>query len=283
MVMESRDIAWGQEQRLEFLESQLFWKGGVNRSDLVREFGLSVPQASKDLSLYQAKAPQNVRYDKSKKRYLASEQFRPQFVELDAETYLRQLQNGEQGEGSTSGFETETLPIPKRRIQPEILRRVAQAAQARVAIDVRYQSMNPAKPEPLSRRISPRAFASDGLRWHVRAYCHESETFKDFILARMISVGKRTHPGNGSEDAYWNERFTVVLRPNPKLSEGQQRAVALDFGMSTSSAAISVRKAMLYYFVRRLRLDLDTERPSEAPIVADNRAELMATLEDVAG
>src|SRR4051812_14242301 len=84
-------LRWGIERRLEFVEFRLFWEEGVNRSDIVGEFGVSVPQASKDLALYQEQAPDNIRYDRSLKRYFASETFRPKFIELDAAAYLERL------------------------------------------------------------------------------------------------------------------------------------------------------------------------------------------------
>ena len=65
-------LKWGVEQRLEFIEFRLYWEGGVNRSDIIEAFGVSVPQASKDLTLYQERAPENAIYDKSAKRYVAS-------------------------------------------------------------------------------------------------------------------------------------------------------------------------------------------------------------------
>lgn len=50
-------MRWGVEKRLEFIEFRLFWEGGINRADIMEQFGVSVPQASKDLSLYEQKAP----------------------------------------------------------------------------------------------------------------------------------------------------------------------------------------------------------------------------------
>jgi hypothetical protein len=47
-------------RRLEFIEFRLFWEGSINRADLVEAFGVSVPQASKDLTLYQERAPAHV-------------------------------------------------------------------------------------------------------------------------------------------------------------------------------------------------------------------------------
>lgn len=74
-------MRWGVEKRLEFIEFRLFWEGGINRADIMEQFGVSVPQASKDLSLYEEKAPGNLRYDKQQKRYLASPTFKPFFFE----------------------------------------------------------------------------------------------------------------------------------------------------------------------------------------------------------
>ena len=62
-------MRWGVEKRLKFIEFRLFWEGGINRADIVDQFGVSVPQASKDLTLYEEKAPGNLIYDKSAKRY----------------------------------------------------------------------------------------------------------------------------------------------------------------------------------------------------------------------
>ena len=52
---------------------------------------MSVPQASKDLSLYQEHAPENIEYDRSLKRYFASDRFEPAFISLDADAYLGHL------------------------------------------------------------------------------------------------------------------------------------------------------------------------------------------------
>ena len=81
-------LKWGVERRLEFIEFRLYWEGGVNRSDIIEAFDVSVPQASKDLTLYQERAPHNAVYDKSAKRYVASNEFQPCFLKPDAGQYL---------------------------------------------------------------------------------------------------------------------------------------------------------------------------------------------------
>lgn len=90
-------LKWGVERRLEFIEFRLYWEGGVNRSDIIEAFDVSVPQASKDLTLYQERAPRNAIYDKSAKRYIASNEFQPCFLKPDAGQYLNQLRSVAEG------------------------------------------------------------------------------------------------------------------------------------------------------------------------------------------
>jgi predicted DNA-binding transcriptional regulator YafY len=283
-------LRWGIERRLEFVEFRLFWEGGVNRSDIVEEFGVSVPQASKDLALYQEQAPDNIRYDRSLKRYFASDSFRPKFIELDAAAYLERLTPSLQpargidvvalGGGS---LRADRLPIPQRRIKADVLRRLLASARGGHSIEVLYQSMNAKRSEPLWRRISPHAFGSDGLRWHVRAFCHIDEKFKDFILSRCLD-SRAPGPAGGvaSEDRFWNTRFPVQLTPNPRLTKSQKEIVAQDFAMDHGKVTVPVRRALLYYFSKRLRLDVapQFDNPSEAPVVVKNRDEFDTALSD---
>ena len=71
---------WGPEQRLEFIEFRLFWDGGVRRGDLMSRFNVSTPQASTDLANYRELAPENIEYDATQKRYVATAAFLPRFL-----------------------------------------------------------------------------------------------------------------------------------------------------------------------------------------------------------
>src|SRR5262245_15099194 len=73
----SHTLRWSVERRLAFIEERLFWLGEVNRTDLVRRFGVSLGQASADIARYLAHAPQGMSYDKRAKRYVAESAFRP--------------------------------------------------------------------------------------------------------------------------------------------------------------------------------------------------------------
>jgi hypothetical protein len=74
----------------------------------------------------------------------------------------------------------------------------------------------------------------------------------------------------------------VVLKPNPKLGKSQQHAVAVEHEMTNGSVEFPLRKAMLYYFEKRMRLDpaVSSPRPQEAPLIIANRSEFDTALKE---
>jgi len=69
-------LKYAVEQRLRFIDFLLHQYGSINRSAVVDYFGLSVPQATKDLKDYMKIAPDNIRYSNSEKVYLANPEFK---------------------------------------------------------------------------------------------------------------------------------------------------------------------------------------------------------------
>ena len=246
-----------------------------------------MPQASKDLNLYEEKAPGNLVYDKSAKRYLAAVDFKPVFLEPGSGSYLVQLRSDSDFVGTlqepwlsfTPDFDA--MPIPHRRVDAEILRSIVAAIRNKRALEIRYQSMNPNRPFPEWRWATPHAFGNDGLRWHVRAFCHIDKKFKDFILSRCLGTRKEDFAGAEPKvDTYWLETFDVTLVPNPVLGDAQRRIIAQDYEMKNGKVSVAVRKALLYYFQKRLRLDVcnELDKPHETPVIVSNRAAFDAAL-----
>src|SRR5690606_38668333 len=111
-------------------------------------------------------------------------------------------------------------------------------------------------------------------RWHTRAWCFADRCFKDFLLARILDIRHtRLSDIDASQDADWNTLVTLEIGPHPGLSDTQKKVVALDYGMRGGKASITVRKALLYYTLRRLGLDTDPAawKPADQQIVLLNR------------
>lgn len=60
---------WAQERRLDYIDFRMVTCGWVSRSDLIRTFGISLPQASTDLGSFLTLYPDSLVYDKSAKLY----------------------------------------------------------------------------------------------------------------------------------------------------------------------------------------------------------------------
>jgi hypothetical protein len=287
MLKVPKKLGWGAERRLEFIEFQLAWEGGVRRSDIRRAFGVSEPQASNDLTEYQKRAPDNATYDLSGKRYVASSSFKPVFLNGGPSEYLLRLRSLAEGlvepEDSWIGSppDVDIVLTPAREMDAGCLRAVLDANRVRGSLEVRYQSMSRDRPEPVWRRITPHAFGFDGLRWHARAYCHQTERFKDFLLPRILGSRALEEGGLwGDHDHLWQERFCLQITPHPELGAAQRSIVERDYGMTDGVACLDVRYAMLFYVLKRLGLldDPETKPARSQHIVVANKGETAAAL-----
>ncbi|MEV8468634.1 WYL domain-containing protein [Fluviibacterium sp. DFM31] len=282
MDSSNSELRWGVAQRLEFIEFRLFWEGRVNRSDLMEQFGLSVNQASADLNRYIGFAPNNMVNDKSARTYVRRPDYAAQFLKPDASRYLAQLRS--LADGIMDSDDTwiaelpsyDAAPTPARGVNPITLRSVVGAIRRSEAIEVKYQSLS--RPEPTWRWIAPHAIGFDGFRWHTRAFCKTDEVFKDFLLSRILKTrGVEASEVTDEADADWQEHVTLEIGPHPELSESQKKVIALDYGMRGGKAKIKVRRALLYYALKRLGLDTapGARKPQDQQIVLLKPSEVL--------
>ena len=272
-----KGVNWSVDRRYEFIEFRLYWQGNINRSDLMEAFGISVQQASKDLTNYIEGRKSNLNYDKRLRTYLRGKNFRPRYFQPDAAEYFAQLQAVEHGlvneEQSWISFLPgySATPIPARGVDPEVLREVLAAIREKNALQITYQSMS--RPEPTARWIEPHALAFDGFRWHARAFCQNDQVFKDFLLSRIVEVAEQgTVTSEPSVDEAWHTEVVLEIGPHPELSDNQRRAIEMDYGMMDGKAHIAVRKALLFYALKRLGLDTDpaARKPKDQQIILIN-------------
>ncbi|MBY6201046.1 WYL domain-containing protein [Maritalea mobilis] len=268
---------WSAEKRYEFIEFRLFWTGRLNRSDLIEAFSLSTQQASIDINTYLEGRKSNLTYDKQAKCYRRGKAFKPRYYEPDAAGFLAQVRAVEDGLVAPEQSWIAVLPdfagtpVPARGVDPSVLRDVYTAIVEGRALSVTYQSMS--RPEPGERVIEPHALAFDGFRWHARAFCLKDAMFKDFVLSRMLDVEVGAARGSSpEEDVDWLEEVVLEIGPHPDLSDAQKRVFEMDYGMTDGVAKIPVRRALLYYALKRLGLDTDpgARSPQDQQIVLLN-------------
>jgi WYL domain len=259
---ESKALRWGVEKRMAFLDARLFWEGEVSRGELIERFGVSIGQASADIARYIKLAPDNISYDKSRKRYVPTEKFAPVYDAPDASRYLSELHARQAGlffntfAAINDTPPADLVPVPARPVEASTLRTIIQAIRHRQRLDVRYQSFT--QPKTRDREIEPHALVFNGMRWHARAHDPAIGEFRDFVLGRIYGAKAIGAAASDPEnDIEWQRYVTLSLKPNPGLSEDQIAAVRHDYGFKGEILSLTVRRALSFYVKRSLRLDLD--------------------------
>lgn len=239
---------WSARERLLYIEQLGYWRGWVRRQDLVARFGISTPQASADLAAYQELNPGALNYNKSERRYVSAPDMSPVLSKgrfSEAMTILGAIKGG--------GVETVvSIDLPLRSEPAAVVRQLVAATMAHRAIEIHYYSVNSGS--AAWRWISPHAFAHDGYRWHVRAWCHKDKAYKDFVFGRIAGTRGSKPAGAVPTDTDWLTHITVRFRARATLSAVQKQAVERDFAMKSGVGRIRVRRAMLFYTLAYLGL-----------------------------
>lgn len=252
----------GIHQRLEYIEYCLFWRGRVNRKDIMSKFNVSVPQASNDLKKYKEEASKNIYYDNSAKQYVASENYAPVFYKPKAEDYFTMLSDAENEETAPiASFNPSigVIPTISRKIEPTLLKKIVYLINNNMSVEILYQSMS--NPESSWRRIIPQSFVNDGFRWHVRAFCENRSEYRDFLLSRIIEF--RDEKGNDKvlqEDVDWHSTVTLKIKPHPLLSPSQKKIIENEYSMSGGFLEVNIKAAFEFYFKIKYGLGKDHEK-----------------------
>lgn len=263
------DVTGSLKDRLSFIERRLYWFGRFNRRELEERFNLSATRQTLDMATYKELAEGTVVYDRYTKAYHPTSEFKPIFTEPDEEDFTALLLEGDLKGGLSEG-RLSISPNPIRGAEGHIVREIMQAIDQGVSLTVLYVSMS--SPAPKWREISPHAMGTDGQRWHVRAFCHESELFKDYVLGRFLEIGERGPArGNPEEDKEWNEYVDIIIGPDPRLKGGAKLAIEKDFCMQAGEAVLKVRKALKWYVLKQWNLDgKPFEDPRRQQVVLNN-------------
>lgn len=259
-------------QRYRLIEIICLWEGRLTTNRLTEIFGISRQQASKDIGRYNEDiSTLNLIYDKHIKGYIPSPNFKPRLTKGEVEEYLQFLQD--QQTDNTSLPSTLILNVPSHSIDPAVLRAVSQALRQGKSIEIHYVSMS--SPEGSHRVISPHTLVNTGQRWHVRAFCHHHQEYRDFVLSRFRQVplvcNQKDSPYQGiKQDKDWNKQIKLKIKPHPGLTKAQQGIVESDYGMKKSELTLKVRAACAQYLLQLLRIEVDNRVPTSQQVVLAN-------------
>jgi predicted DNA-binding transcriptional regulator YafY len=277
---------WEVLVRYRFIETIALWEGRLTTRHLVETFGIGRQQASKDINNYKRSiAPDNLVYDKFVKGYTPSAGFIPRVTRGDAEEYLQLLARQNELAQTFSDLphtfqNAHALYPPARRVTPQVLRPLLQAARETRRVEVDYVSLN--NPDREGRIIVPHTLVWTGQRWHVRGWCEKNRDYRDFVLSRFRGEPDLldASPHTAQEDRAWATTVTAIFAPHPGLSPAQQQVVAHDHQMPEGKLAVTTRACLLPYLLEQwqVRPAETGDNPLASHIILANKDELAVWL-----
>lgn len=250
------DLAQAQRERLAYIEFRLYFFGEVGRTDLMKRFGVAPAGATRDFALYKERCPNNIDFNTVSKTYVIREAFVPAFEHV-LERVLTALSLGfGDGINPVAGplIRCE-VPMALNRPSINVLAPVTRAIHQGKSVRLRYFSHTSGASE---REIVPFAIATDGLRWHARAFCRKHQDFRDFVISRMedttVLMNQPVEKHEIPEcDIQWNRIVELELVPHPDRKHPE--ITASDFGMLDGALHLKLRAAMAGYVLRQWHVD----------------------------
>ncbi|MGY3996004.1 hypothetical protein [Aeromonas veronii] len=250
--------------RLCYIERQLLWVRRLTTTMLMETFGISRPQAQKDIKLYQQLAPKALKpYQLGIPYYQPVENYEPQLL---SEADL-QWQAIEEYAPPIAAHTTE-MPMLSRRHNLRVLARLLSAIEHQRAIEAVISTMK--SPKGRGRRLTPTTIAFVNNRYHVRAFCWDYMAYRDFLIGRFKSTPKVVNFSKGltdwgdsspaferhkgippTSDVEWEQMVELEIRPNPHLSKDQQELIVTDYELEQdgSPKRLVLRKPLIGYFL----------------------------------
>lgn len=253
---EIEKLTFAQKQRLSFIDFSLLFKGSINRKELTEKFEMGMANATRDLALYKELVPENIDFDAKDRTYLQAKTFSPLFNYNSKQTLAKLAHKISDG---FDGVLEIPFPIdaPHQLNVPDIfiVAKIVQAILKQKTISIIYTSLTSGSK---ARTIVPHTIIDNGLRWHVRAFDRNTNSFRDFVLTRISKVTIKAEgiqvEEDKLEDHQWMRVMPLQLVPHPNNVEFPT-AISLDYGMENNVLELNVRAAMAGYLLRRWNVD----------------------------
>ena len=269
------------QQRHHLLAALIIWEGRLSNKRVRDIFGIGLVRASQWIRAFREEHPGWLTFENKTKSYVVSGTvYRPRqhglggqelpAATLDSYLNLVGLPTSAKDEQSDqtlwAAFPDLSPPDPK------IFSALSDAIRGKRVVTITYRSMR--EPQPHVRTLSPHSIVRAGRRWHVRAFCLESDGFRDYALRRIVEVKQQqqaaTHVAN--DDEAWMTMVPVRLVAHPQLTIEQQNLIRFEYFGNTAARVDTCRGALVAYFIQDVRAALNPEnqQPPDYQLLVDN-------------
>ncbi len=242
-------------ERFRFVELLLYWEGGINTSQLTNQFNIGRQQASKDIGDYQRLTGNKLEYSAVKKLYSPIGAMELAFTQGVADEYLwfaSGISHSPHDQARIVGF---IVNPPLRKISKDLVQVLVAAQRYQKCLEVDYRSLT--NPSADGRLIWPQRFVYTCGRWHVRAWCERSQSYRDFVMARFFGTPsiEDSTAMNLPADVAWNTEVLLVVKPDPRLTFDQAQILQREYGMKNGELHVYTKAALARYTLDDLRVN----------------------------
>jgi hypothetical protein len=259
-------------QRQQLLNTLLLWEGRLNNARLRLITGISMVRASEWLKEFKDKFPDLVSWDARARSLYATKLVYTSVGgnKLSANATSESLSHYLSLVGlphspiQETGLNTIWSAYPEISApDPYLFSALSEGIRTHRTVIITYRSMR--EPMPHQRTLEPHSIVRAGRRWHVRAYCLESQGFRDYAIGRMVraeSLDRKAEHSDDQDDA-WNTLVPVRLIAHPLLNSEQQDVIRHEFFNRTAARVETCRGALVSYFIQDIRAAISPE--NQAP------------------
>jgi len=252
------ELTHAVQERLEFIEKQLIFKGWVSRADLMQRFGIAEAAATRDFKAYKDLTEDNMDLNHTVKRYeINKNRFKPLF-DKSASMYISELKNEFFNKDSR-----EKLIEPMEHIsylRMDVFSEISRAINNKTAIKIKYRSIESSLSE---RVIVPHSFFDTDIKMYVRCYDRKRLKFLDLMVNRVVSTEVPlseemviSKEELATMDTNWNSFIELSIIPHPlKFDESSKASIEMDLDMNNGCKTVSVRKSLASYWLNRWDVD----------------------------
>lgn len=262
-------------ERSRHMEALLLWEGHLSNARLRELFGLRTTRASEWIREFRDQHPTWTEWDPVRRYFIArpgafAESRWPRSDALGHYLNVVGLPIAVPGSDATPSVYTAFVDISTPN--PRIFASLVESMRRGQSVRLIYRSMR--NPAPHERRIFPHSIVRAGRRWHVRAFCETTQSFRDYTLGRIVDAVMESTPApvDPDQDIAWSTIVEVRLVAHPQLEPEKAELIRFEYFEGTAARTICCRGALVNYFIQDVRAALDptTQLPPEYQLAVHN-------------
>jgi hypothetical protein len=249
----SKDVL---KQQLGTIELLLIWEGEVSNARLTELFSVHRTQISDLMLQYRTMFPLALRPKKGRWGYLANRaNLKPKLTDGSLKAYVAVLNRGISPSANVAVIE----PI-QHEPSGKLFARLSQAIRKQQGVQITYRSFT--RPKARECVIFPHAMVQSQGRWHVRAFCRESDQYQDFAIGRVSQAVliDEVYEEVQALDKAWNTWVNLSIVVHPALNPQAQSIIKEERFKGVNGLVQKTRAAFAHYLLQELRVATNVKK-----------------------